>query len=411
MIHSHSRLSRERFFAAISHQSIQAYMRRPEVGIIALAMLASACAFPTESPNWDMTWNLPVPDDNAMSIGVSTFLPSGVTLVTSGAAATPTAFNASVAAVPPISRTLGVQCPTCPSATAPKPAFNAPQSSTTISLAAGSSLTSATLFSGSQIVITLNNGFGFDPLNPPGGTPGLITLAVVNGTTTLGTLVLGGTATAVAGAVATTIPSGQSKNFTVNLSGTINTAQPISVTMDMLSPAGGTAASNFVTMNPNQVFTATAVPTVNISSANVTIAAQALSSTATPIDLSQVDSSVVSRITNDAQNRGAMFLTLTNPFTVGANATITFRSPTGTTPAITPITKNLTIAAATNATTASTSKVTINLTGKELRSIFGREIEAVFGGSTAAGSITVTPTQKISGSSRIQVNFTIREQK
>jgi hypothetical protein len=382
-------------------------MRRPEVGIIALAMLASACAFPTESPNWDMTWNLPVPDDNAMNIGVSTFLPSGVTLVSSGG--TPTAFNASVSAVPPISRTLGVQCPTCPSATAPKPAFTAPAATTNISLAAGSSLTSATLFTGSQIVITLNNGFGFDPLNPPGGSPGTITLAVTNGTATLGTLTLGGTATTVPGAVATTIPANQSKNFTVTLSGAINTAQSIGVTMTMDSPAGGTAASNFVTMNPNQVFTASAVPTVNISSANVTIAAQTLTSSATPVDLSDIDSSVVNRITDDAQTRGAMFLTLTNPFTVGANATLTFRAPSGE-PAFTQITKNVTITAATNATTPSTSKVSINLTGRELRSIFGRKVEMVFGGSTAAGSITVTPAQKITGSSRIQVNFSIREQ-
>ena len=387
-------------------------MRRPEVGILALAMLASACAFPTESPNWDMTWNLPVPDDNGMSIGVSTFLPSGVTLINSGTPPTPTAFSASVGSVPPISRTLGVQCPSCPSATAPKPAFTAPQSTTTISLSAGTSLNTATLYTGSQIVITLTNGFGFDPLNPPGGNPGLITLAVNNGSTTLGTLTLGGTATAVAGAVPTTIPAGQTKNFTVTLAGTINTAQALTVTMDMTSPAGGTAPSNFVTMNPNQLFQASAVPTINISSATVTIAAQTLNATATPIDMSNIDSAVVNRIVNDAQNRGAMFLTLSNPLTIGASANITFRSPTGTpaSQAITPITKNITVAAAPNASTPAVSKVTINLTGQELRRMFGRQIEAVFGGQTNAGTLTVTPAQKITATSRIQVNFMVREQ-
>jgi hypothetical protein len=77
---------------------------------------------------------------------------------------------------------------------------------------------------------------------------------------------------------------------------------------------------------------------------------------------------------------------------------------------MTPITKSVTIPAATNATTASVTTVTINLTGHELREMFGRDLEAVFGGTTNAGSVTVTPAMKISAKSRIQVNFTIKEQ-
>jgi hypothetical protein len=377
-------------------------MRRSRrLGILALAMLASACAVPTESPNWDMTWNLPMPDNNAMSIGVTSFLPSGVTTVGSP---TPTAFNATVSAVPPITRTLGAQCPTCPNATAPKPQFTAPVASSTIALSAGTSLTAATLTTGSQIVVLLNNGFNFDPINPPGGSPGTVTLAVVNGAATLGTLTLTG------GAGGQTIPAAQSKSFTIPLAGTINTANPITVTMTMDSPAG--AVGQPVSMNPNHIFTATATPTINISTATVSIAAQTLASSATPLDLSQIDSSVVRRIVDDTQNRGTLFLTITNPFTVGASSTMTFRSPTGTpaSQAITPVTKNVTIPAAANGTTPSVATVTVNLTGQELRRMFGREVEAVFGGSTAAGSVTVTPTQQISVSSRIQVNFTIKEQ-
>ena len=386
-------------------------MRRPEVGIIALALLASACAFPTEAPNWDMTWNLPVPDDNAMNIGVSTFLPSGVTLVNSGTPPTPTAFNAAVSTNPTISRTLGVQCPACPSATAPKPAFVAPIASTPVTLSAGTSLQTAALTTGSQIVVSVNNGFTFDPLNPPGGVNSAtasIIIAVTNGSATLGTLTLGGLGTTITGAVATTIPAGQLKQFTIPLSGTINTAQTINITMTMDSPAG--AAGSPVLMNPNQLFTATGVPTLNISTATVAIGAQALSSTATPIDLSQIDSSIVRRISDDAQNRGAMFLAMTNPFTLGSNATITFQSPASASPKMTPITKNIVIPPATNATTPSVSTLTIDLTGQELRSMFGRDVEVVFGGTTSAGTISVTPAQKITATSRIQVNFNIKEQ-
>src|SRR6478672_8632363 len=125
-------------------------MRRPEVGIIALAMLASACAIPTELPNWDVTWNLPLPDNNAMSIGVATFLPNGVDTINAGTPRVPVAFGVKVASAPTISRTLGVQCPACPSATAQKPQFTAPPATSTISLTAGTNLNTATLFTGSQ---------------------------------------------------------------------------------------------------------------------------------------------------------------------------------------------------------------------------------------------------------------------
>jgi hypothetical protein len=375
-------------------------MRRPAKGIIALAMIAAACAIPTDSPNWDMTWNLPVPDDSALSISVTRLLPSGVDTVTPTGTNT-LALYARISGSPSISRTLGVQCPSCPTATAPKPAFTAPTATTAINLSAGTALNTATLFTGSQIVVTLNNGFKFDPINPPGGTPGTITVTVSNGATTLGTLTLQGPAQ--------TIPAGQQKQFTIPLSGTINTAQAINVSMTMDSPAG--AAGSPVQMNPNDPFTASAVPTLNVSSATVTIGAQSLTSTTgTPIDLSAVDSSMVNRIIPDNQNRGAMYLTMTNPFTVGASATITFRSPAGALNPITPITKNLTIAAAASASTPTVSNAVIDLTGNELRSMFGRQIEAVFGGSTSAGSTTVTPVQAITATSRIQVNFTLKEQ-
>lgn len=374
-------------------------MRRPEVGILALALLASACAFPTESPDWDMTWNLPLPDNNAMSIGVKNFLPNGVDTVGNPA----NAFRVDVSSAPPISRTLGAQCSTCPNATAPKPAFTAPIASTTISLTAGTQLTSATLAAGSQLVVTMNNGFTFDPINPPGGSPGTITLAVLNGSTTLGTLTLsGGTQT---------VPAGQSKNFTINLVGTINTSSPITVTMTMDSPAG--SAAQPVLMNTTtQVFTATAAPTIIASSGTVTLTAQPILPSPTTLDLSQVDSTIIRRIIDDTQNRGTMFLKVTNPLTIGANTTVTFRSVTGT-PAsqqITPITKPVVIPAAANASTPSVTTIPVSLTGQELRRLFGREVEAVFSGSTAAGSTAVTPTQKITVSSRVQVNFSLKEQ-
>jgi hypothetical protein len=361
-------------------------------------MLASACAIPTDSPNWDMTWNLPVPDNNGLSIPVSSFIPSGVTIDSS---VTPRVFKATVTGTPQINRTLGAQCPACPSATAPKPAFTAPAATTNISLAAGSSLNTATLTTGSSISVQLNNGFGFDPIRPPGGTAGTVILTISNGATTLGNLTLSGTTSA--------IPAGQITTVNIPLAGTINTASPISVTMTMDSPAGALAQP--VTMAPTQTFTATATPTITISQASVTIGAQSLSSGTTPIDLSSIDNSIANRIIDDGTNRGTMFLTVVNPLTIGANATITFKSPAGT-PAsevIAPITKSIVLPAATNASTASTSTLEINLTGHELHQMFGHNLDVVFGGTTGAGTVTVTPALKITASSRIQVNFNVKE--
>jgi hypothetical protein len=127
--------------------------------------------------------------------------------------------------------------------------------------------------------------------------------------------------------------------------------------------------------------------------------------------MSSIDSTIITRIPNDAQTRGTMFLTITNPFTVGGTDSLTFSSPVGT-PAsqvIVPITKGFVMTAAAGAT-PNVSTVTINFTGIELRTILGRKLATTFGGKTTAGALTVTPTQKVSVSSRIQLTIDIKGQ-
>jgi hypothetical protein len=379
------------------------FMRRPEVGILTFAMLLSACTIPTDSPNWDMTWNLPVPDNNAMSIGVASFLPNGVTAVGSP----PTAFSATIASPPAITRTLGADCTSCVplnGTTAPKPAFIATPPATSTNLAAAASLTSGTLAAGSQIVFSVTNGYNFDPIRPDSGSAatntGTLTLTVNNGAATLGILTVLGTTSSIPG-------NGTVTPFTLPLAGAVSGASPITVTMTMTSPAGKN-----VPINTAQIFSVAATPTINISSATVSIATQAVNAPATPIDMSQIDSTIIKRIQNDAQTRGTMFLTITNPFTVGGAMNVTFSSPAGTPAAqtITPITKAVTLTAAANGTTPNVSTVQINFTGIELRKILGHSLQAAFGGTTAAGSLTVTPALKVGVSSRLQLNFTVKEQ-
>jgi len=378
-------------------------MRRSLKGTLALVAFIAACAIPTEAPNWDMTWNLPLPQENgAQKIGVQKMLPSGVTLVAPVPPATaPSAFNATVQSVPPINRTLGVQCPTCPSATAPKPAFTAPPATTAINLTAGTSLNSATLFTGSQVAVTLTNGFTFDPINPPGGSPGTLTLTVSNGSTTLGTLTLQGPTQ--------TIPAGQSKVFNVTLAGTFTTSQPLNITMTMDSPAG--AAGSPVTMNPNQLFTASATPVINVSTASVTLAAQSIDSPGEPIDLASIDTTIANRVPDSASTQGTMFLTIATPFTVSANATLTFTgtrevansSGSSTQVPITPVVKSFTLPAKT--ATQSTFTIPIALTGQELRRMLGSSLVATFTGTTNAGTTIVTPASEISMTGRMQIHL------
>jgi hypothetical protein len=372
-------------------------MRRPEAGILALSLFV-ACAIPTEAPSWDMTWNLPVPDNGTLNVGVGSFVPPGVTIDSS---ATPRVFVAGVSSVPSIVRTLGADCPSCPSATAPKPAFTAPLATSTITLVAGSSLTSGTIASGSQLIIAITNGFQFDPIKPPGGTAGTITFTLDNGGLTVGNpLVISGSASA--------IPPGQTTTFTMPLSGVISSSSPLTVKMTMDSPAG--SAAQPVTMSPTQPFTAAITSTLRLSTATVTIGAQAVKSGLDTLDMSGM-SNVKTRVRDTTGTEGSMMITLTSPFTVGGSMNITFSKPPSDTGVFAPIVKTLFLQAATSATTPKTTVDTISFSGTELRTILGRKVIANFGGNTAAGSLTVTPIQKITMSSRMQLTFSYKESK
>ena len=381
-------------------------MRRPEVGFIALAMLAAACTVPTEMPNWDVQWNLPV-NVNDLGIDISQLpLPSGVTIdSTTASPAVRTGFNAQVSALPAIVRTLGAQCSdaACQSSTnvtATKPAFSAPPATSNLTLAAGSNLQSATLLPASRIDIVIANGFSFDPLNPPGGNPGTVTIAVNNGAATLGTLTLTGPTS--------TLPAGATRTFSIGLVGSFNSSSPIAVTMTMDSPVG--SAAQPVTLNRNQTFTVTPSATIKISSAVVSIAANALTPSSENMDLSDMDE-MARRVENVSTTQGAMLLEVTNPMTLGANATLTFTGtktfPDSASRPMNTITKNISLPV--GGGTNTTSTITVPFTGIELREMLGSNMTVTFNGSTVAGTTAVTPTSKISTSARMRLRLFVKE--
>jgi hypothetical protein len=376
-------------------------MRRSLQGTLALAVFISACAIPTDAPNWDVVWNLPLPD-GGQTIAVNSFLPSGVTII---GTAPSQAFRANVSSAPAIVRTLGVQCPTCPNATAPKPAFTATPATTTVTLAAGASLNSGTLTTGSQMVLQLVNGFTFDPIRPPGGANGTVTLTVANGSTTLGTLTLLGATSA--------IPAGQSTSFTVPLNGTINTSSPITVQMTMDSPAG--AAGSPVTMNPSQLFTVNATPTLNFSQATVTIASQPLTPTTSSQNLADGPmGELETRVdTTGTDTQGSMFLQISNPLAIGAAGTLTINAiktdSSGNQQTMPTISKPFALPAGPSG--AAGAVVQLDFTGKELAHMLGSDVTFTLGGSTGNGTTLVTPTSAITILTRLQLRAFVRETK
>jgi hypothetical protein len=111
-----------------------------------------------------------------------------------------------------------------------------------------------------------------------------------------------------------------------------------------------------------------------------------------------------------------LFLTITTPYTVSANAAVTFTgtrevetTPGGATQQvpITPVTKAFTLPAKT--ATQSTFTVPITLSGQELRRMLGSSLTATFTGNTNAGSTIVTPASEISMTGRMQIHLYARE--
>src|SRR4051812_43102908 len=116
--------------------------RRAGLCLPVLATLAACNVITDGAPIWDMTWNVP---SKSTSISVNTLLPNGVTSVASG-------FQANIAAITPIVRTLGTDCAQCSAAngqTTAKPAFTV---STSSSATLPSGVVSATLVTDTIVV-------------------------------------------------------------------------------------------------------------------------------------------------------------------------------------------------------------------------------------------------------------------
>jgi hypothetical protein len=337
---------------------------RARLSLAAVAVLV-ACDVPTAAPIYDTLWNLP---GKSTSISVNSLLPSGVQIAQGNSAfqvaVTPTTST--------IARQLGQDCSACVVShgqTTSKPAFIGGGTS---SIAFPATVGSATLVRDTMNV-SIANAFNFDPIRPSATVRGYLLITVKNGSTIVGRDSIDGSSTA--------LPAGSTTARKIPLAGTIVGASGLQIVTTLNSPVGDPVA-----IDMTRLLTVTGgVGTFFVSSAQVSVANQSVTTTPTELDLSGIDSSIT-----DRANGGSLVLTIVNPLNVTGNLAINFGG------ASTPLTKSVPLA-------AGTSTPSVTFTKSELNALFGRKLMIGYSGTLSGSNVTVAPGLVVSVSSRLQV--------
>ena len=337
---------------------------------VPLALGLAACDLPSELPTWDTTWVVP---GESTTIGVSTLLPSSIS--TSGSS-----FVLSLPAVS-LTQTLGQMCGTvCTSPlvqgqTIPKPAFDF-SSSSSIALPGG---VNAVTISGGTLEVSLTHDFSFDPIVPSANNYGFIALTATSNGVTIGRDTIHGRNQ--------TFPSGSTITRSVALASPSTVSGPITVSVQVVSPAGGT-----VTIDADDRLQVSVTPTqVQVSQATIPVTDRTISAGSVELDLGEegLDETVTERT-----HAGALLLDIENPF-AGTTGTLdlTVRANGST------IDKSVSLAAGTT-----TARIEFNR--EEIRTILGSGVVTLDVSGTVSGpaaGVTVTPTQVVTIRSRLEL--------
>lgn len=327
-------------------------------------MLLTACELPTGAPIIDTRWLFEV---QSTTIGVEGLLPDSVSIEDGAFAVEATSVTAS--------ETLGTLCPDCISPDrdrVPKPSF---VNSFNEEADLPSGLTSGDLSSGA-VELTLAHDFGFDPIRPPGGEAGelTITLTETAGGRELAKLVLQGTNVS--------LPPGANFSRTLPINpGSVGRA--LSLTLDVTSPAGGEDQAHWVPIEASQSVRITASPVdVRLASARTDILGRTADLAPAEVNVSGVDIGIVDRIQS-----GAFVLQFANPFGAVLDARMHITQEGDTV-----------VSKAFNVPDDPTSNTSVDLTADEFRSFLGKP-EVMLTGSgvvtSPAGGVVVTPTMEV----------------
>jgi hypothetical protein len=200
---------------------------------------------------------------------------------------------------------------------------------------------------------------------------------VKNGAATIGRDSIDGNTTA--------FPASTNLVRKIPLTGTITGAGGIQVLTSLNSPAG-----DAVLMDMTRTIGVTGtLGTFSVSAAQIAVANQAVSSSASDLDLASVDSSITKRV-----GGGSLLMNVNNPFNVTGNLTVNFAG------ASTPIQKTVPLS-------GGASSPVIAFTKSEMAAMFGRTIRMTFSGNVNGASVTVAPGQVVSVASRLQVALTV----
>lgn len=342
---------------------------RARHGAALLAALAlAACDFPTAPPIFETRFVIP---GEETTLSVRELLPSSISEAGG-------AFRLTLSPVVIPTRTLGQMCPPCtliPSGTVvPKPAFTA---DIPLTVDVPEDVVSASV-TAAAVTFTLTQNFGFDPLQPSGRTEdGYIAVRVRNGARVLAVDTVRGA-----------FPSGSTKTLELQLAPGVVTGD-LEVLLTLYSPAGGSAAQHWVPVNQSASLSGSVVPgLITIASADVVVQDRNVSVTSVQIDFSDLDESVTDRVQS-----GALVLDIVNPLAVAGTLNVTLTGGTAGT-----ITKQVQVG-------PGTSTRRVEFTGAELRSLLGNVVTVSIAGPVSApsGTVTVTPGQQVSISTRLDL--------
>ncbi|MGD2123576.1 MAG: hypothetical protein PVJ76_17610 [Gemmatimonadota bacterium] len=332
--------------------------------LITVGWLAG-CDIPTDPPKLEQKWVVPITDT---SIDVVELLPDFVGLNEDS-----TAFTVEVDPIT-FQETLGNLCAACAGLdglTVPKPAFT---ESFHESVSLPEDVESAQVQEG-KVVVEARNLFGFDPLRPPGGDRGTVTLALRDGAVggpVLDEVVIDGDDT--------TFGPGETLSRDLEYSGPVSST--IFVTMDVNSPAGGPEPGNWVEIDLDDQIQITATPeSLEAESAEVAVAGEVFDLGITELDVEDISKDMVDKI-----QQGSFLMEIVNPWAVGATLTLTINGPTMAAPVV--------LIASVPA--APVSNVEVEFSRAELQAFLGEPGVIMTGQGTVgqdAGTVTLTPGQ------------------
>ncbi len=335
------------------------------LSLLLSAPLLTSCDLPTESPQWEQRWILPADE---FSLEVEEILPDHVGITPDG-----TAFLVDVDPVV-FQTTLGSLCALCAPLEGqfvPKPPFQGDFHHT---ISFPDEVESVVVRQGEVLVVATNN-LGFDPIRPPGGQRGSLTLTLRDGGPggrVLDQETWNGTTAS--------FPPGGTLSGTFTFTGPVGSSLHALVTVD--SPAGGLDAGSRVPVRlQDQLQVSATAPPLEVTSATVEVAGRVFDMEGQELDVGDVDQELVDRVVS-----GALELEITNPWGVGAGFTLVIDGPeVGVA-----VTRTIAIPPGPSST------VRVEFSQDDLRSFLGKE-GVTLGGqgtvSSSAGSVTATPSQ------------------